>query len=143
MQPYAAASVVASEPFEEDDVGAAAGAVVASVGAGAGASGSRASGGATATGAATAAAAGGAAVDKKSEQAMVLRVHDPEKHGEGSYDAHVTYAITTQTSLSSYAAPRCTSRRRYQDFVWLRSQLVREFPAYIVPPLPLKHRMGT
>ena len=72
----------------------------------------------------------------------MVRIHDPEKHGEGSYDAHVTYGITTQTSLPSYAAPRCTSRRRYQDFAWLRSQLVREFQAVIVPPLPEKHRMG-
>jgi len=90
----------------------------------------------------SAGSAASASADKRSEQAMVIRVHDAEKHGEGSLDAHVTYAITTQTSLPGYAAPRATVRRRYQDFAWLRTQLVREYPACIVPPMPEKHRLG-
>jgi len=117
LQPYLASGEVAAEPFQETEAPPAA----------AGSAGSAAS----------------ASADKRSEQAMVVRVHDAEKHGEGTLDAHVTYAITTQTSLPGYAAPRATVRRRYQDFVWLRTQLVREYPACIVPPMPEKHRLGT
>lgn len=47
-----------------------------------------------------------------------------------------------QTSLPSFSARTVSVRRRYQDFVWLREQLVREFPASIIPPIPEKNRLG-
>lgn len=33
-------------------------------------------------------------------------------------------------------------RRRYQDFVWLRAQLAKEFEASVIPPMPEKNRLG-
>jgi hypothetical protein len=131
-------SVVASEPFQEPALVDA----LAATRMGGGLGAISAAGATTATVAAADAGAVRPLDTAKGDQPLSLRVHDPEKHGEASYDAHVTYAITTQTTLASYGAPRCTARRRYQDFVWLRAQLVREYPAAIVPPLPEKHRLG-
>lgn len=34
-----------------------------------------------------------------------------------------------------------TTRRRFQDFVFLRDHLAKDFPACVVPPLPDKHRL--
>jgi len=36
-----------------------------------------------------------------------------------------------------------SSRRRFQDFVFLRNHLKVGFPACVIPPLPDKHRLGT
>ena len=34
-----------------------------------------------------------------------------------------------------------TTRRRFQDFTFLREHLSKDFPAAVVPPLPGKHRL--
>lgn len=50
--------------------------------------------------------------------------------------------IPLQTDSTSFTTTTPSSRRRFQDFKFLRDLLVRDFPAAIVPPLPDKHRMG-
>ncbi|KND04159.1 hypothetical protein, variant [Spizellomyces punctatus DAOM BR117] len=72
--------------------------------------------------------------------ALKITVTDPQKHGEGS-GAFVTYAVNTRTILDTYPRPEMSTRRRFQDFVWLHRSLGEEYPACIVPPLPGKHRM--
>lgn len=47
-----------------------------------------------------------------------------------------------QTNLRIFSTGNPSSRRRFQDFVFLRENLVRDFPACVVPPLPDKHRLG-
>lgn len=47
-----------------------------------------------------------------------------------------------QTNLPIFSTQNTSSRRRFQDFVFLRDNLTRDFPACVVPPLPDKHRLG-
>ncbi|KAI9002291.1 hypothetical protein BC832DRAFT_532917 [Gaertneriomyces semiglobifer] len=75
-----------------------------------------------------------------SNDALRISISDPEKHGEGS-SAFVSYAVTTKTLLDSFPRAEMSSRRRFQDFVWLNKTLTEDFPAVIIPPLPGKHRM--
>ncbi|CAO3617238.1 unnamed protein product [Cunninghamella blakesleeana] len=60
-----------------------------------------------------------------------IKVSDPRKENDGQ-STFVTYAIQSKKQ---------TSRRRFQDFVWLHNVLYVHFPACIVPPLPDKHRL--
>ena len=48
----------------------------------------------------------------------------------------------SQTNLAHFSRTRLTTRRRFQDFVFLRENLKKDFPACLVAPLPDKHRMG-
>jgi len=47
-----------------------------------------------------------------------------------------------QSNLPTFNSPNVKVRRRFQDFVFLHNNLVKDFPACIVPPLPDKHRLG-
>lgn len=52
-----------------------------------------------------------------------------------------SYIIVWSTSLNQYfkgkeEPSQCS--RRYKDFLWLRTQLVEQFPGIIVPPVPPK-----
>ncbi|KAJ3056199.1 intercellular trafficking and secretion [Rhizophlyctis rosea] len=76
----------------------------------------------------------------QSNDVMRVSVTDPEKHGEGS-SAFMTYLVITKTVIETYSAPEVSTRRRFQDFVWLHRTLSEEYPACIIPPLPGKHRM--
>ncbi|KAJ3168670.1 intercellular trafficking and secretion [Geranomyces variabilis] len=76
--------------------------------------------------------------------ALNVTITDSQKHGEGS-SAFVTYAVTSKhfwkTTLDSFPRSTMSTRRRFQDFVWLHRTLTDEYPACIIPPLPGKHRM--
>ncbi|WWD16506.1 sorting nexin-4 [Kwoniella shandongensis] len=72
---------------------------------------------------------------------MSIEVRDPVKEHEGSKDMYVSYAVKTTTNLPTFAKPFVTVRRRFQDFVFLREHLVKNFPACVVPPIPDKHRL--
>jgi hypothetical protein len=48
----------------------------------------------------------------------------------------------SQTNLKTFSSPNPHARRRFQDFVFLRENLAKDFPACVVPPLPGKHRLG-
>lgn len=48
-----------------------------------------------------------------------------------------------QTRLEQYKEKTNICHRRYNDFMWLRDSLVREYPGVIVPPLPEKTMLGT
>ncbi|WVR03804.1 sorting nexin-4 [Kwoniella sp. DSM 27419] len=72
---------------------------------------------------------------------MSIEVRDPVKEHEGSKDMYVSYAVKTQTNLSTFQRPLSVVRRRFQDFVFLREHLVKSFPACVVPPIPDKHRL--
>lgn len=95
----------------------------------------------------------------KWEGYLITSVRDPLKELADTKDAYVSYLVTAevcsflwltrrcevrhaQTNLPTFAAPTCSSRRRFQDFVFLRDNLSKDFPACVVPPLPDKHRLG-
>ena len=66
-----------------------------------------------------------------------ITVTDPEMHsGSKVALSFVDFKVTTTTDDIRYAARNFFVRRRYRDFVWLRSRLTIEFPGTIVPPLP-------
>lgn len=96
--------------------------------------------------------------DPKWEGYLVTSVKDPVKELADTKDAYVSYLVSAtvcgpslsparpnadfQTNLALYSTPNPSSRRRFQDFVFLRNHLVKDFPACVVPALPDKHRLG-
>jgi sorting nexin-4 len=76
-----------------------------------------------------------------------VRVLDGKTELEGTSDMFVSYLVTaTVTDLNHFSTTSggtTTSRRRFQDFVFLRESLKKDFQACVVPPLPSKQRMGT
>ena len=100
--------------------------------------------------------------DPKWEGYLITSVKDPVKELAETKDAYVSYLVSAkvrllphfrrvpdgvepspQTNLPIFSTPNPSSRRRFQDFVFLRNHLKIDFPACVVPPLPDKHRLGT
>ncbi|KAJ3557320.1 hypothetical protein NP233_g11773 [Leucocoprinus birnbaumii] len=79
--------------------------------------------------------------EPKWEGYLVTVVKDPLKELAETKDAYVSYLVTARTNLPIFSTPNPSSRRRFQDFVFLRDHLVRDFPACVVPALPDKHRL--
>jgi sorting nexin-4 len=79
--------------------------------------------------------------DPKWEGYLITSVKDPVKELAETKDAYVSYLVSAKTNLSIFSTPNPSSRRRFQDFVFLREHLVRNFPACVVPALPDKHRL--
>ncbi|GAA5918476.1 hypothetical protein JCM1841_003988 [Sporobolomyces salmonicolor] len=70
-----------------------------------------------------------------------VQVKDGKVELEGTADMFVSYLVCAQTDLPTFASKTPSARRRFQDFVFMRDALVKDFPACVVPPLPDKHRM--
>lgn len=79
--------------------------------------------------------------EPKWEGYLVGVVKDPVKELDGTKDMYVSYLVTARTSLPIFSSTTPSSRRRFQDFVFLREHLSKDFPACVVPPLPDKHRL--
>lgn len=77
----------------------------------------------------------------KWEGYLIPLVSDPIKELEGTKDMFVSYKVTAKTNLPAFATPETLTRRRFQDFTFLREHLSKDFPACVVPPLPGKHRL--
>ncbi|QRV83326.1 hypothetical protein RhiJN_11342 [Ceratobasidium sp. AG-Ba] len=72
---------------------------------------------------------------------LLVEVKDPIKELDGTKDVYISYLVEARTNLASFTQTNPSARRRFQDFVFLREHLARDFPACVVPPLPDKHRM--
>ncbi|KAG6007519.1 Sorting nexin-4 [Claviceps pusilla] len=72
---------------------------------------------------------------------LECHVGSPLKENDGSKDAFISYLITTHSTFQSFQRETTTVRRRFTDFVFLYKQLMRDYPATAVPPLPDKQRM--
>ncbi|KAJ3721667.1 nexin sorting protein [Lentinula raphanica] len=79
--------------------------------------------------------------DPKWEGHLITAVTDPQKELAETKDAYVSYLVSAKTNLPMFSTPNPSARRRFQDFVFLREHLVKDFPACVVPPLPGKHRL--
>ncbi|OJA19820.1 intercellular trafficking and secretion [Rhizopogon vesiculosus] len=79
--------------------------------------------------------------DPKWEGYLIVTVKDPVKELAETKDAYVSYLVSAKTNLPIFSTPNPSSRRRFQDFVFLRDHLVKDFPACVVPALPDKHRL--
>ncbi|KAF8349668.1 lipid binding protein [Amanita rubescens] len=77
----------------------------------------------------------------KWEGYLVPSVKDPVKELAETKDAYVSYLVSAKTNLPIFSEPNPSARRRFQDFVFLREHLSRDFPACVVPALPDKHRL--
>ncbi|KAL1924070.1 uncharacterized protein VTP21DRAFT_7105 [Calcarisporiella thermophila] len=78
--------------------------------------------------------------DERAPDGMFMEIHVTSPEVTRDKDAHVSYLVTTETSLESFKNKVASVRRRYQDFVLLY-ELLREYPAAALPPLPGKHRL--
>ena len=54
----------------------------------------------------------------------------------------VDYTISTICNHPAFPAGYFTVDRRYSDFVWLREELAKTYPAIIIPALPEKAVLG-
>jgi len=72
---------------------------------------------------------------------LLVQVTDTRRELEGTKELFVSYGIRAETNLAHFNRTRVSTRRRFQDFVFLRDNLVKDFPACVVPPLPDKHRI--
>ncbi|KAI1788823.1 hypothetical protein LXA43DRAFT_627649 [Ganoderma leucocontextum] len=79
--------------------------------------------------------------DPKWEGYLITSVKDPVKELAETKDAYVSYLVSAKTNLPIFSTPNPSARRRFQDFVFLRTHLAKDFPACVVPPLPDKHRL--
>ncbi|KAL4063641.1 hypothetical protein V8B97DRAFT_1920347 [Scleroderma yunnanense] len=79
--------------------------------------------------------------DPKWEGYLITIVKDPVKELAETKDAYVSYLVVAKTNLPIFSSQSTSARRRFQDFVFLREHLVKDFPACVVPALPDKHRL--
>ncbi|KAH9898236.1 lipid binding protein [Cubamyces lactineus] len=79
--------------------------------------------------------------DPKWEGYLITSVKDPVKELAETKDAYVSYLVSAKTNLPIFSTLNPSARRRFQDFVFLRTHLAKDFPACVVPPLPDKHRL--
>ncbi|KAJ8454021.1 hypothetical protein ONZ45_g19468 [Pleurotus djamor] len=79
--------------------------------------------------------------DPKWEGYLITSVKDPVKELAETKDAYVSYLVTAKTNLPIFSTTSPSARRRFQDFVFLRENLSKDFPACVIPPLPEKHRL--
>ena len=62
---------------------------------------------------------------------------NPEKQ-QTPMESYITYEIRTETDRVEYSVQQSTIRRRYQDFVWLKTKFEENHPGAVIPPLPEK-----
>lgn len=86
---------------------------------------------------------------RKTSEAFTIQVHCPELRGTNMVNKHHAYRITSPvlytSSVGTAAADDGMSHevfRRYNDFVWLRTELTSQFPGVFIPPLPPKKFIG-
>lgn len=72
---------------------------------------------------------------------LMVQVLEPRKELEGQKDAFISYGIRAETNLPHFSRTYMATRRRFNDFTFLREGLKRDFPACVVAPLPDKHRL--
>ncbi|KAK0543357.1 intercellular trafficking and secretion [Tilletia horrida] len=72
---------------------------------------------------------------------LLVQVADAKRELEGTKGMFISYGIRAETNLAHFNRTRVSSRRRFQDFVFLRDNLCKDFPACVVAPIPDKHRI--
>ncbi|XP_034717981.1 sorting nexin-7 [Etheostoma cragini] len=71
---------------------------------------------------------------------LFVSVDNPESHVT-AIETFIMYRVVTKTTRSEFDSSEFEVRRRYQDFLWLRSRLEESHPTLIVHPLPEKFVM--
>ena len=66
-----------------------------------------------------------------------------KREGDSLYNSgYVDYTISTVCNHPAFPAGYFTVDRRFSDFVWLREELGKTYPAIIIPSLPEKQVIG-
>ncbi|KAM6908550.1 sorting nexin-7 [Lycodopsis pacificus] len=73
-------------------------------------------------------------------QDIFITVDNPESHVT-AIETFIMYRVATKTTRGEFDSSEYEVRRRYQDFLWLRSKLEENHPTLIVHPLPEKFVM--
>ncbi|XP_026218472.1 sorting nexin-7 [Anabas testudineus] len=71
---------------------------------------------------------------------IFITVDNPESHVT-AIETFIMYRVITKTTRSEFDSCEYEVRRRYQDFLWLRSRLEENHPTLIIHPLPEKFVM--
>ncbi|XP_042366188.1 LOW QUALITY PROTEIN: sorting nexin-7-like [Plectropomus leopardus] len=71
---------------------------------------------------------------------IFITVDNPESQVT-AIETFIMYRVVTKTTRSEFDSCEYEVRRRYQDFLWLRSRLEENHPTLIVHPLPEKFVM--
>ncbi|XP_030613161.1 sorting nexin-7-like [Archocentrus centrarchus] len=71
---------------------------------------------------------------------IFITVDNPESQVT-AIETFIMYRVVTRTTRSEFDSSEYEVRRRYQDFLWLRSRLEDNHPTLIVHPLPEKFVM--
>lgn len=71
---------------------------------------------------------------------IFITVDNPESQVT-AIETFIMYMVATKTTRGDYDSSEYEVRRRYQDFLWLRSKLEETHPTLIVHPLPEKFVM--
>jgi len=77
----------------------------------------------------------GAELDDRHSKHGKIAVGEPELRG-GKLRGYHVYRVSSAASTVEHVF------RRYSDFVWLRTVLVKSFPGVFIPPLPEKKLVG-
>jgi len=72
----------------------------------------------------------------RDQGAKTVTVSDPEVIGTNVLTKYMVYTIRTEPFMYNV-------QRRYTDFVWLRQQLVAQYPGLLIPSLPPKKITAT
>ncbi|XP_075689291.1 sorting nexin-7 isoform X1 [Rhinoderma darwinii] len=75
--------------------------------------------------------------DEPEVRDLFITVDEPESHIT-TIETFITYRIATKTTRGEFDSSEFEVRRRYQDFLWLKSRLEDAHPTLIIPPLPEK-----
>ncbi|KAM3914994.1 sorting nexin-7 [Leptodactylus fuscus] len=75
--------------------------------------------------------------DEPEVRDLFITVDEPESHIT-AIETFITYRIATKTTRSEFDSSEFEVRRRYQDFLWLKTRLEDAHPTLIIPPLPEK-----
>ncbi|XP_010789416.1 sorting nexin-7-like, partial [Notothenia coriiceps] len=68
---------------------------------------------------------------EEEEEELFITIDHPESHVT-AIETFITYRVMTKTSRSDFDCSEFEVRRRYQDFLWLRSTLEENHPTLIV-----------
>eukprot|EP00466_Bigelowiella_natans_P002142 jgi/Bigna1/142387/aug1.69_g17095 len=66
-----------------------------------------------------------------------VSVCDPKLEGTNWGTKYVTYSVSVNANTDSKIFAKGV-RRRYKDFLWLRTSLAKTFPGLMIPPIPGK-----
>lgn len=83
--------------------------------------------------------------DYDNQPTFQFTISDPSKSYKGKSLSFWLYKVTTRTSRAmsdNFQNRAMVVRRRFSQFLWLRSVLVEDNPGCIVPPLPEKSILG-